>query len=451
MFEFPSDFRWGTATASYQVEGAVDEDGRGESIWDRFTHTPGTVEDRTNGDVACDHYHQWRDDIRLMAELGQNAYRFSVAWPRVYPEGRGRLNQPGIDFYSRLTDELLAAGIEPTVTLYHWDLPQALQDRGGWPNRDTAKYFTDYAHAVFSALGDRVRKWITLNEPWVISHLGYGQGVHAPGIADPAAAIAASHVLNLAHAGAVRLFRSDFSHAGEIGITLSLSPIYPLTDRDDDAARVADGYTNRWFLDPVLRGAYPQDMTEVYAALGWVADIREGDMEQLAGAPVDFLGVNHYTRQLVTRAADTPLQYRAVIPDSAPTTEMGWEIYAEGLYDLLTRVHRDYGAPVMYITENGIACRDTVIADGVVQDDDRIDYLRDHLFHAWRAIQEGVDLRGYYLWTLIDNFEWARGFTMRFGIVGMAPGKLERVVKKSGYWYRDVIDRGGLPETEDPR
>lgn len=444
MQNFPAGFKWGTATAAYQIEGAVQEDGRGESIWDRFTHTPGAVSDGSNGDVACDHYHQWEQDVGLMTALGLNAYRFSIAWPRVYPEGRGAVNKRGLDFYSRLVDKLLAAGIEPAATLYHWDLPQALQDRGGWVNRDTADYFTDYAHAVFGALSDRVGMWITLNEPWVISMLGYGTGEHAPGLRDFSKAIRVSHVLNLAHAKVVRLFRSDFAQGGKIGIALNLSPADPETDEDRDATAVADGYMNRWFLDPPLKGSYPADMTELYTGLGWDSTIHDGDMDLIAGSSVDFLGVNYYMRQLVRRSVSRDLGYETVIPNGAQTTEMGWEVHPQGLFNLLTRLHADYDAPDLYITENGVAFPDNDIQDGVVQDADRIGYLNSHLSEAWRAIQDGVTLRGYYLWSLMDNFEWAFGFSKRFGIVRTDYDSMERTIKKSGAWYRDVIARGGV-------
>ncbi|MCK4515613.1 MAG: family 1 glycosylhydrolase, partial [Spirochaetaceae bacterium] len=275
MHQFPDDFKWGTATAAYQIEGAVREDGRGESIWDRFSHTPGKISDGTNGDIACDHYHLWPEDIKLMTELGVNAYRFSIAWPRILPNGKGAVNQSGLDFYSRLVDGLLEAGIEPAATLFHWDLPQALEEAGGWVNRDTAEYFEEYAGTVFRALSDRVRMWITHNEPWVVSIVGYGTAEHAPGLNDFGAAIKASHVLNLAHARAVRLFRNDFSDGGKIGITLNLAPFEPETVEDRDVAAIADGWRNRWFLDPPLRGRYPEDMTEFYSDRGWEVGIRD--------------------------------------------------------------------------------------------------------------------------------------------------------------------------------
>lgn len=451
MLRFPADFKWGAATAAYQIEGAVREDGRGESIWDRFTHTPGTILDGTTGDVACDHYHLWEQDVALMEELGLGAYRFSIAWPRVYPEGRGRINRIGLDFYARLVDRLLDAGIEPVVTLYHWDLPQALQDIGGWTNRDTADYFTDYAYAVFSTFGDRVSSWITLNEPWVISMLGHYTGDIAPGVQDLQSAVTVTHTLNIAHSKVVGVFRSDFAHSGEIGITLNLSPAVPETDEDRDAATIADGHLNRWFLDPVLTGRYPDDLTEFYAGRGATVEMEDGDAELLAATKIDFLGVNYYNRTVVRRDAAAPLGYVGLVPEGADVTEMGWEVYPQGLHDLLTRLERDYNSPpqripAFYITENGAAYPDRDIVGGAVQDTDRIAYLDGHLAAAWRAIRDGVNLRGYFVWSLMDNFEWAHGVSKRFGIVRTDYDSLRRTVKKSGEWYRHVITTGGLDE-----
>lgn len=446
MLSFPNDFKWGAATAAYQIEGAAAEGGKGESIWDRFSHTAGNVVDGANGDTACDHFHFREQDVRMMRDLGLRAYRFSVSWPRILPNGKGQPVSEGVDFYSRLVDALLEAGIAPALTLYHWDLPQALQDSGGWLNRDTGKYFTDYAHIVFEALGDRVRQWITLNELWVASFVGHYYGKHAPGIRDFGSAVRVSHALNLAHARAVNLFRSDFADCGQIGISLDLRPSVPETDEDHDAAIINDGYNNRWFLDPTLRGTYPADMLEFYSARGFDPGIEEGDMDLIAGAQVDFLGINYYMRQVVRRSQEPPLELETVIPDGAEVTEMGWEVHPESLYDLLVRVHRDYDGPDIYITENGMACPDAAVTDGVVHDDDRIAFLQAHFAAAWRAIEEGVKLRGYYVWSLLDNFEWGYGFTKRFGLVRTDYDTLERTVKKSGSWYRDVIGRNGLEE-----
>ena len=337
--QFPADFVWGAATAAYQVEGAAAEDGRSESIWDRFSATPGNVVNGDTGTVACDYYHRYGEDIRLMRELGLDAFRLSVAWPRIIPDGRGRVNPAGLDFYDRLVDELLANGIDPFVTLYHWDLPQALEDHGGWPDRDTVEAFTEYVEVVVCRLGDRVRHWITLNEPWVISWLGYGLGVHAPGRASEKEALAAAHHVLLAHGRAAEVLRRD-APAANVGITIDLVPMYPFTDSEADieAAHHSDGYRNRWFLDPVLRGAYPQDMLERYADI--VPTIVDGDMRSIT-APLDFLGVNYYTRSLV-RAGSGDTVPKTVPADGAEHTEMGWEVYPDGLSDLLLRLRDEY-------------------------------------------------------------------------------------------------------------
>jgi beta-glucosidase len=445
---FPADFRWGTATAAYQIEGAVTEDGRGESIWDRFTHTPGNIADGSTGDVACDHYHLWGRDIEIMKQLGLNAYRFSIAWPRVVPSGKGRINQLGLDFYSRVVDGLLASRIEPAVTLYHWDLPQALEDNGGWTNRDTADYFAEYAYTVLNALSDRVSMWTTLNEPWVAANQGYGSGEHAPGRHDEQAALAASHVLHLAHAKVVNLFRSDFADAGRIGISLNLVPMFPETEADSDVARVADGFMNRWFLDPVMRGEYPADMVELYSEAGRSLDIGERDMDAIRGASVDFLGVNYYMTWTVRRGKAGPLAYETFVTPGEETTEMGWGINAPAMRNLLLRVHEEYDGPVMYITENGGAFPDTTVHEGVVRDSDRVSYLHDHLSELWLAVQEGVDVRGYYLGSLRDNFEWAHGYQKRFGIVRTDYETLDRTVKESGNWYAEVAQNNGIREVE---
>ncbi len=446
MLQFPRGFLWGTATASYQVEGAVNEDGRGETIWDRFCRTPGAIVNGDTGDVACDHYHRYREDVALMKRLSLGGYRFSIAWSRLFPRGRGRLNRPGLDFYSRLVDELLAAGIKPAVTLYHWDLPQALQDAGGWENRDTADYFAEYCDAAFRGLGDRVDFWITHNEPWVASFVGNYQGRHAPGKKDFAAAVRVSHTLLVSHAKAVRLFREDYAKAGRIGITLDLHPVYPRSDADEEAARRDDGHKNRWFLDPVFRGWYPQDMLDWYRAKGVLAGVDEGDHGLLASARVDFLGVNYYFRHLVHRSAVQPLELETSVPGGAAVTDVGWEVYPEGLYDLLTRIDCDYGRPDLYVTENGAAFADTDIRNGIVEDHDRLDYLRRHFEQAHRAIAAGVRLKGYFVWSLMDNFEWAQGYSKRFGIVRCDYATQARTPKRSGLWCRRVAEANGVPE-----
>jgi beta-glucosidase len=415
---FPPDFLWGAATAAYQIEGAVREDGRGESIWDRFAHSPGAIERGETGDVAADHYHRWRDDLDLMAHIGLKAYRFSIAWPRILPEGTGAPNPRGLAFYDRLVDGLLERGIQPLPTLYHWDLPQALQDRsGGWASRDTAARFAQYARIVFEALGDRVTRWITLNEPWVSAFLGHLVGIHAPGQRDLQTALRASHHLLLGHAKAVEAFRTS-GRSGQIGITLDLQVSDPASDREEDllAARLADGHTCRWFLDPLFRGSYPADVVAQHQAAGPdFGHVRDGDLAAIA-RPIDFLGMNYYFRQSV-RASSDPLGYQVVPTSSGPTTEMGWPIRPSGLRDQLLRLHREYTQGPIYITENGFADHLDPDAQGPVQDTGRIEYLRDHLAAAEEAIAGGVDLRGYFVWSLMDNFEWALGYRPRFGLV----------------------------------
>ena len=443
---FPKDFIWGAATSSYQIEGAVQEDGRGESIWDRFSHTPGKIQDGSTGDVACDHYHRWRDDIALMKDLGLQAYRFSIAWPRILPGGRGPVNQAGLDFYSRLVDGLLAAGITPFATLYHWDLPQPLQDAGGWPARATAEAFVEYADVTSRVLGDRVKHWITHNEPWCASMLSYQIGEHAPGWHDWPAALAAAHHLLLSHGWAVPVLRQN-SPGAEVGITLNFSQVMPASDRPEDlaAARYADGYSNRWFIDPLYRGAYPDDMIAAYTAAGHLpaggpAFVHSRDLAAIA-APTDFLGVNYYTREVVGSpgaegGARTPEQIAA---EQNEHTEMGWEVYPAGLHDLLVRLETDYHPGKLYVTENGASYSDGPNAEGRVPDERRRRYLRDHFAASQRAIAEGVPLAGYFVWSLMDNFEWARGYTQRFGVVWVDYPTQQRLPKDSALWYRQVI------------
>jgi beta-glucosidase len=442
---FPPGFLWGAATSSYQIEGAVNEDGRGESIWDRFSRVPGAVERGETGDVADDHYHRYAADVDLMADLGLRAYRFSIAWARVHPEGAGRRNEAGLDFYRRLVDRLLERDIVPLATLYHWDLPQALQDRaGGWASRETAERFGEYASTVFDALGDRVTRWITLNEPWVASFLGNHVGIHAPGIRDLPTAVRASHHLMLGHGRAVEAFRAA-GRPGEIGVTLDLQVSDPATDTDVDieAARHADGHTNRRFLDPILRGSYPADMLDVDAAAG--ADpghIEPGDLA-LISAPIDFLGMNYYFRRRVAATTDV-LGFRDVPPAAGErTTEMGWPIRPDGLRDQLLRLHREYPSIPIHITENGVADTAGVGPDGRVDDPLRIEYLRGHIAAVEEAIDAGVDVRGYFAWSLMDNFEWAFGYRPRFGLVHVDFDTLERTPKASAEWYRSVIAANG--------
>ena len=438
VFYFPSDFIWGAATASYQIEGGWNEDGKGESIWDRFAHTPGKIANGDTGDIACDHYHRWREDVALMRDLGLKTYRFSVAWPRILPEGRGRVNQAGLDFYRRLTDELLAAGITPYATLYHWDLPQRLEDQGGWPARATAEAFTEYADVVTRALGDRLNHWITLNEPWVSAIMGYQWGIHAPGQQDLDQALAAAHHLLLSHGWAIPVIRRN-SPGCQAGVTFNLSPQYPASDSDADlaAAWQADGTFNRWFLDPVAGRGYPRDIVAHY---GRPMDfVRPGDLAAIA-APVDFVGVNYYFRTIIRSQAVPERENapRELFPN-AEKTEMGWEVCAEGLYTLLTRLKADYPFPAYYLTENGAAYPDALGPDGRVDDPKRIANLRDHYLQAARALAEGVPLRGYFVWSVMDNFEWSHGYSKRFGLVYTDYPTQRRIPKASAAWYSRVI------------
>jgi len=443
---FPSDFQWGAATASYQIEGSIEADGKGESIWDRFTHTPGQIWNNETGDLACDHYRRYREDVKMMADLGLNTYRFSISWPRIFPNGKGILNEKGLDFYRRLIDELHKHKIKPAVTLYHWDLPQPLQDQGGWNNRDTAYYFADYAAAVFESLDLPVELWITLNEPWVVAYLGHAFGIHAPGISDFSTALQVGHHLLLAHGLAVRVFREADRGEEPIGITLNLAPVQPNTDSPEDieAAKRSDGFMNRWFLDPLFRGYYPPEMVEIFARRLKLPDQEEGDAA-IISQPVDFLGINNYTRVLVeSSGSQDDFMGNPVNPPDQEYTEMGWEVYPEGLYQLLTRVHHDYGPLPLYVTENGAAFPDQLTTAGEVEDPRRINYLQSYLQAAWRAIEAGVPLKGYYVWTLMDNFEWAFGYSKRFGLIYIDYQTQKRYLKKSAHWYKEVIARNGL-------
>jgi beta-glucosidase len=434
---FPRDFVWGAATAAYQIEGAAEADGRGESIWDRFCRTPGKVANGDTGDRACDHYHRWPEDLDLMVSLGVRAYRFSVAWPRIQPEGRGAANRRGIDFYRRLVEGMLERGISPLATLYHWDLPQRLQDDGGWASREIVDRFTDYARLVFDGLGDLVDTWITHNEPWVTSFLGYGFGVKAPGVADWSQALAAAHHSLLSHGRAVHAYRAGGGR-GEIGITLDLTHV----TGEPEAARRLDGHRNRWFLDPVLRGGYPADMVELYEErVGPLDFVQPGDLEEIA-APIDFLGVNFYQPAAVrSDIADLPLSVEQV-PWEGPRTAMGWTVEPSSLTALLLRLKRDYGDVPLVITENGASYDDPPLdGQAVIEDPQRVAFLSGHVEAVERAVEAGVDVRGYYVWSLLDNFEWEHGYDSRFGIVAVNFDNLKRTPKRSALWYRDLIAR----------
>ena len=434
---FPDGFLWGSATAAYQVEGAATEGGRGTSIWDTFSRTPGKVVGGDTGDTACDHYHRYPEDVGLMRELGLSAYRFSIAWPRIFPTGGGRPNPAGLDFYKRLVETVRAAGIEPWATLYHWDLPQALQDAGGWANRDTVGRFGEYAHAVGVALGDGIPRWITQNEPWVASSLGHLSGDHAPGTRDLATSLQVAHHLLLSHADAMAALRAEARPGDQVGVTLNLAPVEPDGDSQADleAADHLDAYVNRWFLDPLFHGRYPDDLLHYFGAAA--PEVQGDDLARIA-APLDFLGVNYYFRAVVRHdPTDPPVGAAMVTPSGRPLTAMGWEVYPEGLHDILTRVHRDYAPPALYVTENGAAFEDRP-RDGRVDDPERRAFLHDHLLQALRAIEAGVPLRGYFAWSLLDNFEWSYGYAKRFGLIHVDYGTQERTIKASGRWYAEV-------------
>lgn len=438
-FQFPKGFKFGCATAAYQIEGAVAEDGRTESIWDRFCHTPGHINGGETGDVACDHYHRFADDVEMMKEFGLNSYRFSISWPRVIPGGRGAVNPKGIDFYSRLVDKLLENGIEPFITLFHWDLPQDLQDMGGWANRDMVYFFRDYAGEIGHRLGDRVKYWMTHNEPAVFTALGHLEGVHAPGIRDLRTALQVAHHLLLSHGEAVYALRSNRTPETQVGIALSMSPSYPVSDRleDIEAARRMEGYGLRWFCDPLFLGEYPQEMVLGY---GLNTPLMEEDDLKIINAPVDFVGINYYFRNWVQSDSSVDIwKAKNLMPPEAQLTDMGWEVYPQGLYDLLKRVQELYHLPALYITESGAAFQDKLEKDGSVHDTQRIHYLESHFDAANRALSEGVPLKGYFIWSLMDNFEWAFGTSKRFGIIYTDYPTQKRYPKDSAYWYRDFI------------
>jgi beta-glucosidase len=434
----PSEFVWGVATSAYQIEGAVDAAGRRPSIWDTFCRVPGAIDNADIGDMACDHYHRWAEDIALMRRLGVDAYRFSVAWPRIQPEGTGRPNPEGIAFYDRLVDGLLAAGIRPFVTLYHWDLPQALQDKGGWPERATAEAFAEYAGIVAGALGDRVGDWSTINEPLCVAWIGHLEGRMAPGDRDLGRAVAASHHALLGHGLATQAVRAEASKPASIGIVLNLSPIEPATDRPEDVAAASrmDGHVNRWWLDPVYGRGYPADMVQTY---GIAPPVRDGDLAHIA-TPTDFFGMNYYFRQLVVDDPDGPAPHaRQVSVPGAKETAMAWEMYAPGLEQLLVRVSEEYAPERIFVTESGSAWPDVVASNGEIEDKERTDYLERHLEACAIAIAKGVPVEGYFVWSLLDNFEWAYGFDKRFGLVHVDYATQKRTVKASGHRYAELI------------
>ncbi len=451
MTRFPDNFLWGVATSAYQIEGAVDADGRGESIWDRFSHEAGRTEGGGTGDVACDHYHRWRDDLDFLVELGVNAYRFSIAWPRLFPTGRAPLERRGLEHYDRLIDGLLERGITPLVTLYHWDLPQALEDRGGWRSRETVERFAEYAATCFAAYGDRVHWWVTQNEPWIVGLLGHLLGIHAPGERDLGATARVFHHVLLAHGRAVQELRGGGS-GGRAGVAFALAPHYPASgaEADHEASVASDGFVNRWFLDPVLKGSYPDDMRQRYEErLGRLDFIREGDLEVI-GTGGDFVGVNYYARRVMRAAPGRdPFPWEVVPPvNAAATTDAETEITPDALIDLLVRLRHDYGDLPILITENGAVFGDRPGDDGRVHDVRRIRYLHDHLAAVHRAIDQGVRVGGYFHWSLLDNFEWALGYAQRFGLVHVDYATQARTLKDSGLYYGRIARANALVPPE---
>jgi len=450
-FTFPDDFVWGAATSAYQIEGAWDEDGKGESIWDHFCHTTGNIEDGDTGDVACDHYHRWPEDIALMKELGLKAYRFSVSWPRILPAGRGKVNQAGLDFYRRLVDGLLEAGIEPFLTLYHWDLPKGLQDEGGWAARSTAEAFVEYADVLSSHLGDRVKHWITHNEPFSVAFLGHQIGEHAPGLKDTPTSLNVIHHLLLSHGWAVPVLRRN-SPGAEVGITLVCIPIVLASSSAAylQIGRKLDGQFNRWYLDPLYGRHYPADQVAEHIADGnlpaeGLVFVKPGDMDAIA-AQTDFLGVNYYTTIVLRDEVVPESEYQppvSPVPE-VECTDMGWPINPDGLYQLLNRLHFEYQPGKLYITENGASYSDGPDRDGRIRDQRRLNYLRQHFAAAHRAIKCGVPLAGYFVWSLIDNFEWNKGYVQRFGLIWVDYETQQRIPKDSALWYKQVIADNGL-------
>jgi len=454
MLHFPEGFMWGAGTAAYQVEGATAEDGRGPSIWDSFCARPGAVLNGHSGEPATDHYHRFAEDVALMAQLGLRAYRFSVSWPRVQPDGRGPLNPAGLDFYERLVDALLDRAITPALTLYHWDLPQALQEQDGWGARETAARFADYASAVARRLGDRVPLWATVNEPWCAAFLGHAAGVHAPGLVDPALSLRTAHHLLLAHGLATQALRAAVNRQARVSVALNLSPVGPAADTaaDHDAARRIDGLLNRMFADPLLHGAYPDDVRADTRHLTDWSFVRPGDEHTIA-SPIDLLGVNYYSTKTVSAGGQAlgPSPWpgaetvRFWVPEERPVTAMGWPIEPSGLTELLRWLHTRYPHTPLLVSENGAAFEDCVDQEGQVRDTERVCYLHDHLAAVHAAISAGVDVRGYFVWSLLDNFEWTFGYSRRFGITYVDYTTQRRLLKSSARWYRDVIAANAVP------
>ncbi|MHA1805374.1 MAG: GH1 family beta-glucosidase [Promethearchaeota archaeon] len=448
---FPQGFMWGAATSSYQIEGAWNEDGKGESIWDQITHSPGVIKNGDTGDIACNHYHRYEEDVRLMRELGLKAYRFSISWPRIFPTGKDSVNWKGVEFYDKLINLLIENEIDPFITIYHWDLPLTLNKIGAWESLEVVDAYVNYADFLFNQFGDRVKYWITFNEPMIFTFYFYLAGFHGKR-GNLAGAIRASHMVNVAHARAIQAYRNSQHSEGKIGITLNLNPVYAESSSplNEQATRLVDSLMNRWYLDPILKGEYPQDIVELLSDKVDLSFITERDRELLGAHRGDFLGINNYscTRVDLKRERDLNNLIKLMSPrrpkKGVEVSDMGWEVYPEGLHDLLIRIDKDYDHPVIYITENGMACKDDVIMEGIVQDDDRISYIKRHLEAVHRAINKGVKLKGYFVWTLMDNFEWIEGYSKKFGLIKVDFATQERSWKKSAFWYKHVIQENGF-------
>ncbi|HEX2954761.1 MAG TPA: GH1 family beta-glucosidase [Bacillota bacterium] len=446
---FPKGFFWGTATSAYQIEGAWNSDGRGESIWDRFSHKAGNIADGRNGDIACDHYHRWQEDLQIMKELGTNAYRFSLAWPRILPEGRGTVNAKGLDFYKRLVDGLLEKGIEPFPTLYHWDLPLALHDAGGWVNRRIVDWFGEYAEILYRALGDRVNYWSTINEPNMCTFLGYDLGVHAPGVKDVSTFMQTVHHVLLAHAEAVRRGRALLPNA-KFGIVPAVGAVYPATESevDREAAEQVWDFMTSLYLDPIFKGEYPQGLRETLQIKDDSVNILDGDLERIS-IPLDFLGITHYYSDFIKKGPNGEPEFLQASEDIRQNA-LGWNIHPDGFYDVLMALTKRYGRMPIYVMENGLPHPAGVSADGAVHDPERITYLREYIQSMHRAIMDGADVRGYFVWSLLDNFEWTEGFQDKahFGLVNVDFSTQKRTIKDSGYFYREIIHHNGLSNTD---
>ena len=441
---FPDGFKWGAATAAYQIEGAWNEDGKGVSVWDTLCHMDGIIMNGDTGDVAIDHYHRYKQDVALLAELGLQTYRFSIAWTRILPEGIGRVNHKGIDFYNNLIDELIAADIEPIITLYHWDFPQALAEQGGWQNRASSDWFREYAEVCFNAFGDRVKQWITFNEPWVDAFAAVFM-IGQPTIQGMTRAVSISHHYMLSHAKAVQAFRGLLPD-GKIGITLNLSPAHSASESPEDAAatRRYDGFLNRWFLDTALKGTYPEDMLTLYQEVLSEPKIEPGDMALIKSQPSDFLGINYYSRTVIRDDPEIPVLGLNTVEDKDDSWATNGEVYPQGLREILLRVDEDYDHPVLYITENGASFGDDKVVGGRIQDENRRSYIQEHLEAVHQAIADGVDLKRYYVWSCFDNFEWVFGYSRRFGVIYVDYVTQQRIWKDSAHWYKTVIQNNGF-------